>query len=429
MHKCRNWIAATVIVTVISLISIGCEEDNKAKKASTGATVEFTVRDGKGDPIGSVEIFIGDATTATTTTAEDGSATIDLEGGDTIRMEKTDYVTTSIRHSNWNNASNVYYWLPAQSDGIGTISGTLSGIDTSLLDDFGLLASTGEWFYGVSDFSQTTPTSSTETYYFDALVGSNTVLVVPTDVSIDTSQVFAGVGTDIDVLTNLDTSGTDILLTYGGSQFEVSASGGYTTSTNIGWQIKLNGEIGGVWGNVTGSSGTLTVTVPANNSNLTSAFYWLSASSDNFDATGNPTGYGFRYGRKEFHEWSEFKDAESTQAIDLTNFGLVLDNPVDGDRGVSRNLTLSFSVSSNNYETVEAYLFQNTGDFSQLVWKGNAWGNTTSIGPPKLDAATTYNLYIWALKRTFKSDGSDDTFFFSGQRDVFFATGSTITEF
>ena len=162
---------------------------------------------------------------------------------------------------------------------------------------------------------------------------------------------------------------------------------------------------------------------------MTRAFYWLSASSDNFDAAGNPTGYGFRYGLKEFYEWSEFKDAESTQAIDLTNIGLALDNPVDGDTGVSRKLTLSFSVSSNKYETVEAYLFQNAGDFSRLVWKGNTWGHTTSIDPPKFDAATTYNLDIWALKRTFKSDDSDETFLYTGQRDVLIATGTTITEF
>ncbi|MCH8843278.1 MAG: hypothetical protein IID61_09905, partial [SAR324 cluster bacterium] len=72
--------------------------------------------------------------------------------------------------------------LAARRFGIGKIKGDISNIDTELLDDFVIIASSGDFMYQAYDFNEATPAAGTVSYIHDVFEGTNTVMVVPEDV-------------------------------------------------------------------------------------------------------------------------------------------------------------------------------------------------------------------------------------------------------
>ena len=132
----------------------------------------------------------------------------------------------------------------------------------------------------------------------------------------------------------------------------------------------------------------------------------------------------------EFHSYIELDEAETAQTITLQDFGVSDVSPGDGDIDVGLESTVSWTVTSEDIDAVQIYLYEDGGAFDRLIWVGHAWGGRSKIKLPLLAGDRTYRLDVWALAFTLGADdGLTDTWTLSGISAIFFSTGSTVTTF
>ena len=426
MSRPLKYFAPCASFLLAAMLIPGCAAEESSKSASK-SVVLISARGGDLESIPLVSVFVGGATAPTKITDTNGNATVSLKDNETIHLAKVGYVPSSIIHADWSDTTKLFYWLPVDSVSHGKIKGDISNIDTGLLDDFVIIASSGDFMYQAYDFNEATPAAGTVSYIHDVFEGTNTVMVVPEDVDIAETSVFAGVATSVSVTAGVATSGTDIALIYSGKQFTVAGSGGFNAGMALGYQIELEGEVGGLFVDLNKAQGSQNVTVPANSTALNGADYWLAGVSD--QSSTQSTGYGFRYQRLEFHGYTELDEAETAQTITLQDFGVSDVSPADGEIDVGLESTVSWTVTSETIDAVQIYLYEDGGSFDRLIWVGHAWGGRSKIKLPLLAGDRTYRLDVWALEFTIGTDGFTDAWTLSGVSAIFFSTGSIVTTF
>ena len=426
MSRPLKYFAPCASFLLAAMLIPGCAAEESSKSASK-SVVTISARGGDQESIPLVTVFVGAATAPTKITDTNGIATVSLKDNETIHLAKVGYVPSSITHGDWSDTTKLFYWLPVDTLGIGTISGDIQNIATGLLDEFVIIASAGDFMYQAYDFNEATPAAGTVSYAHIVFEGENTVMVVPDDVAIAETSVFAGVATSVAVAAGGTTSGTNIALIYGGKQFTVDGSGGFNAGMALGYEIEFEGEVGGLFVDLDKAQGSQDVTVPANATALNDADYWLAGVSD--QSSTQSTGYGFRYQRLEFHGYTELDEAETAQTITLQDFGVSDVSPADGEIDVGLESTVSWTVTSETIDAVQIYLYQDGGSFDRLIWVGHAWGGRSKIKLPLSAGDRTYRLDVWGLKFTLGTDGFTDTWTLSGVSEIFFATGSTVTVF